>query len=627
MPRQDNIKARGALLAVASVLSVLAACSDDSSEPAADAGVDAAALDAARPDAASTDAAGDGAVNVCPVISAATLTPATQTVGGNVTATLVVSDADQGPMGLAFTWGSVAGGAGSAGGGQSAMVTFTCTSAGPLALHYTVSDGKCTKDGTLTATCTGPLDSGVDAGTTNDAGPVDAGPSLPQVVINEVESNGGAPGDWIELYNRGSTQVDLTGWGVKDSDDSRAFRLASGAVIAPGGYLVLEEALFGFGLGIADAARLYAADGVTLVDSYTWTAHAPSTFGRCPSGDGPFKATLSSKGTDNNCADTQDAGAPWPGPSSVVEVDTLDAFPSNLSGLAYQAGDVPANSILWAVRNDPSVLYRLQTDGTSWTSPSSGEWQGGKRVFYPSGTGNPDTEGVAVVQRSGNPSLYLCAERDNGVSASRLSVLLVDPSASGASLTAQREWDLTADLPAVGPNLGFEGITFISDAELTEQAFRESSGQPYDQARFADHGGGIFLVGVEETGNIHAYALDHGSGSFARLATFSSGLPAVMDLEYDPATNYLWAYGDDSVGNLAVLFEIEASMPSLSYGQFVKRRVFRRPSGLPDLNNEGITFAPESECNAGVRAFFWSDDSPSNGHALRRGGIPCGRVY
>ncbi|MEY4514768.1 MAG: putative signal peptide protein, partial [Pseudomonadota bacterium] len=69
------------------------------------------------------------------------------------------------------------------------------------------------------------------------------------------------------------------------------------------------------------------------------------------------------------------------------------------------------------------------------------------------------------------------------------------------------------------------------------------------------------------------------------------------------------------------------NLASLSHGQFVKRRVFQRPSGMPNLNNEGITFAPESECAAGVRAFFWSDDSPSNGHALRRGGIPCGRAY
>jgi hypothetical protein len=321
-----------------------------------------------------------------------------------------------------------------------------------------------------------------------------------------------------------------------------------------------------------------------------------------------------------------EAGAPWPGPSTVVEVDMLNAFPSNLSGLAYQAADLPANSLLWGVRNDPSTLYRLQTDGTLWAAPSSGGWMSGKRILYPTGTGNPDSEGIAVVPGVTGPLLYVATERD-GSGASRLSVLQVDPGASDTTLTAEHEWNLTDDLPATGANFGLEGIAFVSDSELSEQSFHEGDGQPYDEARFADHGGGIFLVGVEGTGNIHVYALNHADDTFLRLATFSSGMPAVMDLAYDPDTNYLWAYGDDTVGNLAVLFEIESNMASLSYGQFVQRRLFERPSGMPNLNNEGITFAPERECTAGVRAFFWADDSSTNGHALRRGGIACGRAY
>ena len=57
----------------------------------------------------------------------------------------------------------------------------------------------------------------------------------------------------------------------------------------------------GFGLGSADAARLYAADGSTLLDSYSWTAHATSTYGRCPDGTGTFGETTSSRGAANSC--------------------------------------------------------------------------------------------------------------------------------------------------------------------------------------------------------------------------------------------------------------------------------------------------------------------------------------
>ncbi|MDB4986867.1 MAG: hypothetical protein JWN04_2045, partial [Myxococcaceae bacterium] len=68
-------------------------------------------------------------------------------------------------------------------------------------------------------------------------------------------------------------------------------------------------------------------------------------------------------------------------------------------------------------------------------------------------------------------------------------------------------------------------------------------------------------------------------------------------------------------------------MASLSYGQFVQRKVLSRPAGLPNYNNEGISFAPDSECRAGLRSFFWADDGADNGHSLRRGSIPCGRSY
>jgi len=556
-------KRRCAFAAAVTVLSVLgSACSDDAAEPVTDAG---ASHDAARADAAAGDAA---------------------------------SSTD--------------------GGCKSGTSGATCFDGGSDAGEVVGADGA------VDSAVDGALDAAtdVDAGTDGGAGNGDAGVT-PTIVINEVESNGG--NDWTELFNPGTQPVDVSGWAFKDNDDSRNFRLSPGTVIAPGGYLVLDEGLTGFALGVADSVRLYAANGVTLVDSYSWTAHAGSTYGRCPNGSGEFKDTLTSKGVVNQCPDP-DAGAPWPGPSTVVEVDALNDFSSNLSGLVYQAGDVPANSVLWAVRNDPSTLYRLQTDGTLWTSSSSGGWMSGKRFFYPTGTGNPDAEGVTLVPGSTSPLLYMATERDGGGS-SRLSILQVDPSPAGGTLTAQHEWNLTADLPAVDPNSGLEGIAFVSDLELSAQAFREGDGQPYNPARFADHGGGVFLVGVEGTGNIHVYALNHADDSFLRLATFSSGLPAVMDLAYDPDTNYLWAYGDNTVGNLAVLFEIEPNMASLSYGKFVQRSVFKRPSGMPNINNEGITFAPESECAAGVRAFFWSDDSPANGHALRRGGIPCGRAY
>ncbi|HXU00342.1 MAG TPA: hypothetical protein VN903_05090 [Polyangia bacterium] len=63
-----------------------------------------------------------------------------------------------------------------------------------------------------------------------------------------------------------------------------------------------------FGLGPADEAHLYRADGTTQVDSTSWSVDGNPTWGRCPDGTGPFGNTsASTKGTANTCPAT---GAP-----------------------------------------------------------------------------------------------------------------------------------------------------------------------------------------------------------------------------------------------------------------------------------------------------------------------------
>ena len=88
------------------------------------------------------------------------------------------------------------------------------------------------------------------------------------VKINEVESNDGSNPDWIELFNPGGITVDLSGFVLKDNDDTHIFTIPAGTTIAPGGSLAFDAR--GFGLGSADAARLFDpagnADRFVLVD-------------------------------------------------------------------------------------------------------------------------------------------------------------------------------------------------------------------------------------------------------------------------------------------------------------------------------------------------------------------------
>ncbi|MHC4726543.1 MAG: lamin tail domain-containing protein, partial [Planctomycetota bacterium] len=63
------------------------------------------------------------------------------------------------------------------------------------------------------------------------------------VVINEIlaHSHAGAS-DWIELHNTTSTAIDIGGWYLSDSSpELTKYRIATGTVIAPGGYIVFYE--------------------------------------------------------------------------------------------------------------------------------------------------------------------------------------------------------------------------------------------------------------------------------------------------------------------------------------------------------------------------------------------------
>lgn len=142
--------------------------------------------------------------------------------------------------------------------------------------------------------------------------------------INEIESSGGSPGDWIELFNGGAAEVDLSGFSFADNDDSHSYVFPAGTVVAPGGYLVLDEfqkktgeGHFTFGLGGADSARLFDASGA-LVDAYEWSAHAATTFG--VNDAGTWSETLAdSKGAANIFAEAA------PGSVKLNEVDSQPA--------------------------------------------------------------------------------------------------------------------------------------------------------------------------------------------------------------------------------------------------------------------------------------------------------------
>jgi len=312
---------------------------------------------------------------------------------------------------------------------------------------------------------------------------------------------------------------------------------------------------------------------------------------------------------------------PWPSGDAVVSVDSANQFSSNLSDLVYQPPAAGMSDVLWGVQNDPSVLYCLLWGGATWSAMTDDGWTNGKLLRYPDGTGSPDSEGLTRAEWS-STAIYVSTERNNSDSAvSRLSVLRYDYATASTTLTATHEWNLTKDLPAAGANLGLEGIAWVPDSFLVANGFfDEAANAAYAPNRYPNHGTGVFFVGLENNGMIYGFTLDHsGNGAFQRVATIASGHTSIMSLDFDRDEGNLWAYCDNTCANQAAVLRIGAG------GRFDISRLYTKPASLADSNNEGITIAPESECNAqGFRSFFWSDDSDFGGHAIYRGSIPCG---
>ncbi len=236
-----------------------------------------------------------------------------------------------------------------------------------------------------------------------------------------------------------------------------------------------------------------------------------------------------------------------------------NTFGTNLSGLWYEGSGTAAPGVLWAVKNGPGTLYRLVKSGSNWVLDTSNGWSAGKVLHYPNGTGDTDSEGVVITNAGPSGGVFVSTERDNSNSGvSRPEILRFDPSSSSTSLNATAEWNLTADLPVVGPNLGAEGISWIPDSVLVSKGFfDEHTAAAYNPASYPNHGSGLFFVAIEANGLVYAYALDQSGTNYTRVATIATGFPAVMDLEYEPETNKLWAVSDDTCNGRSTTLEID----------------------------------------------------------------------
>jgi hypothetical protein len=344
-------------------------------------------------------------------------------------------------------------------------------------------------------------------------------------------------------------------------------------------------------------------------------------------------SALTRAGTGASAYDGTPPGAveAWPGGSAVATASVAGQFGTDLSGLAYEPAAPGRSAILWAVRNDPATLYRLERRGGDWIPATTGGWSAGMVITNPGNSSSPDAEAVAITDAGSAGGVYVASERSNSYKqVSSLRVLRYDVSGSSGSIIADRVWDLTRDLPVVDANQGLESIAWVPDTALTAGGLVDQrTGAPYVPSAYPGHGDGLFFVGLERVGIIYGYALDHTSGAFHRITTIeptpagqSLGAGALMELQYDADRDRLWASCDNGCQGRSATYEIAAS--GSRQGRFALSHVYRPPTGLPNANDEGFAFAPDAECAAdGTKPVWWADDDQSGGYAIREGTLSC----
>ena len=195
------------------------------------------------------------------------------------------------------------------------------------------------------------------------------------VVINECLAHTDLPQvDYIELFNTGASDVDLSGAWLSDAVDTNKFRIPDGTVIPARGFAVFDQNELGFALS-ADGEQVYLVNSnlTRVIDAMTFRGQANGIpDGRWPDGAPGFQALkTASKGSAN--------AAPLQGPVVINEIMYNPVSDSN---------------------NDEYIeLYNRTEDPVDM---SSWKLQGGISYQFPEGTVLPADGYVVVAENATN---------------------------------------------------------------------------------------------------------------------------------------------------------------------------------------------------------------------------------
>ncbi|MDQ3606376.1 MAG: lamin tail domain-containing protein [Gemmatimonadota bacterium] len=265
----------------------------------------------------------------------------------------------------------------------------------------------------------------------------------PMLVINEVMADPDAVsddrGEWFEVYNPGTTGVDLKGWALASNNDA-AHTVGSSVVVPAGGYSVLGRNgsksrnggvvvhyVYGTSLTLANASDwlvLRDATGAT-VDSVAWGSSMP---------------TGATRGVSDPSADNTDArGVNWHTATSIFGKGDKGTPGTQNDGYIAPAGEIttvtvsPATASIAVAATQAFSASAADANGTivtttyAWTSSNIAV-----ATVDANGTASAVAEGSATIRATapngiyGEAALTVTTSSGGGGSASEVIVKVLD---------------------------------------------------------------------------------------------------------------------------------------------------------------------------------------------------------
>lgn len=149
------------------------------------------------------------------------------------------------------------------------------------------------------------------------------------IVINEFQVEPSSS-QWVELYNKGISSVDISGWAIDDDGGTEKFIIPNGTQLNSNAFQVFESSKFNLNTSSSDTIRLLNNDEV--IDSYNYSKSPGSgiSYGRITDGTGDwFTYNPPTKGASNNTVTPLPTTTPSPTNTPTPQPATPTSVPTN----------------------------------------------------------------------------------------------------------------------------------------------------------------------------------------------------------------------------------------------------------------------------------------------------------